>query len=206
MSIQDISAAPIKEPVSAYRFTVEQYHEMIEAGILGENDRIELIEGNVLQMSPKGPRHVFAVQELLAKLAPLLPVGWHARCQDPLTLSDSEPEPDIAVVRGARNDYATRHPGPEDSGLVIEVADASVELDRTIKQRVYAAAGIPTYLLINLAQRQAEIFTQPQGATAGRPASYLSQRIVNEQGFVEILLAGQRLGEIRVGDLMPPAV
>jgi Uma2 family endonuclease len=204
MSIQDTSAAPIKEPVSAYRFTVEQYHEMVEAGILGENDRIELIEGNVLQMSPKGPRHVFAVQELLSRLAPLLPAGWHARCQDPLTLSDSEPEPDIAVVRGARNDYVSRHPGLKDTGLVIEVADASVELDRTIKQRIYAAAGIPTYLLINLAQRQAEIFTQPQDAAARRPASYRTQRLVNEHGFVETLLAGQCLGEIRVSHLMPP--
>jgi Uma2 family endonuclease len=149
---------------------------------------------------------VFAVQELLARLAPLLPAGWHARCQDPLTFSDSELEPDIAVVRGARNDYVSRHPGPEDTGLVIEVADASAGLDRTIKQRVYAAAGIPIYLLINLAQPQAEVFTQRQDATAGRPASYRSQRLANEQGIVEIPLAGQRLGEIRVGDVMPPAV
>ncbi|HXT59594.1 MAG TPA: Uma2 family endonuclease, partial [Pirellulales bacterium] len=110
MSIQDLPAAPHDESpafgVSPYRFTVGQYHEMIEAGILGENDRIELLEGGILQMSPKGPRHVFAVQEALAKLSPLLPAGWHVRCQDPLTLADSEPEPDIAVVRGSRRDYA----------------------------------------------------------------------------------------------------
>lgn len=75
---------------SAYHFSVAQYHEMIAAGILGEGERIELLEGGVLQMSPKGPRHVFAVQALLARLTPMLPAGWHARCQDPITLLDSE--------------------------------------------------------------------------------------------------------------------
>ena len=209
MSIQDLSAAAHDESpafgVSQYRFTVGQYHEMIETGILGENDRIELLEGGILQMSPKGPRHVFVVQELFAQLSLLLPSGWHMRCQDPLTLADSEPEPDIAIVRGSRQDYAGRHPGPSDTGLVIEVADSSAELDRTVKQRVYAAAGIPVYLLVNLAERKVEAFSRPQPAMAQQSASYQTRQILDDQAVVEIELAGRRLGEIRVGDLMPPA-
>src|SRR6185437_2822755 len=144
------------------------------------------------------------VQEALAKLSPLLPAGWHVRCQDPLTLADSEPEPDIAVVRGSRRDYAGRHPGPSETGLVIEVADSSAELDRTLKQRVYAAAGIPVYMLVNLAARNVEAFFEPARATDQQPASYQTREVFDDQAAVEIELAGQRLGEIRVGDLMPP--
>ncbi|HUY91490.1 MAG TPA: Uma2 family endonuclease, partial [Pirellulales bacterium] len=144
-----------------YRFTVDQYHEMIDAGILGENERIELLEGGILHMSPRGPRHVFAVQELAARLAPLLPADWHLRSQDPLTLAESEPEPDLAIVRGARRAYAARHPVAGEVGLVVEVADSSLEFDRSVKQRIYAAAGIPEYWIVNLDQRSIEVYREP---------------------------------------------
>ena len=186
-----------------YRFTVEQYHEMIEAGILGENDRIELLEGGVLHISPKGPRHVFVVQELSARLAPLLPADWHFRAQDPLTLADSEPEPDLAIVRGSRRDYAARHPSAGEVGLVIEVAESSLELDRGVKQRIYAAAGVPVYWLVSLQARNVEVFSQPQPPSGHNPASYQAHRVIDAQGAVGLELAGKQLGEIRVGDLMP---
>ncbi len=187
-----------------YRFTVEQYHEMIDAGILGENDRIELLEGGVLRMSPKGPRHVFVVQELSARLAPLLPADWHLRAQDPLTLADSEPEPDLAIVRGSRRDYAARHPSAGEVGLVIEVADASLELDRGVKQRIYAAAGVPGYWLVSLQAGNIEVFSQPQPPSGQIPASYQAHRVIDAQGAVAFELAGKQLGEIRVGEIMPP--
>lgn len=190
---------------SPYRFTVEQYHAMIDTGILGENDRIELLEGGILRMSPKGPRHVFTVQELSARLAPLLPADWHLRAQDPLTLADSEPEPDLAIVRGSRRDYAARHPGAGEIGLVIEVADGWLELDRGVKQRVCAAAGIPVYWLVNLAARNVEVFSLPSTGDEETPASYQSRRVFDDPSAIEIDLDGQRLGEIRVGDLMPAA-
>lgn len=208
MSIHEPPAASIAPPlecgVSPYRFTVDQYHEMIDAGILGENDRIELLEGGILYMSPKGPRHVFAVQELSARLTPLLPADWHLRIQDPLTLAESEPEPDLAIVRGSRRDYAARHPEVGEVGLVIEVADSSLELDRTVKQRVYAVAEIPVYWLVNLAMRSIEVFSQPQPASRQNPASYQARRVIDSQGALVLELAGQQLGQIRVADLMPP--
>ena len=189
---------------SLYRFTVAQYHELIDAGILGENDRIELLEGDILHMSPKGPRHVFAVQELSARLAPLLPADWRLRVQDPLTLAESEPEPDLTIVRGSRRDYSARHPGAGEVGVVIEVVDTSLELDRGVKQRVYAAAGIPVYWLVNLAARNVEVFSLPSSIDEQTPASYQSRRVLEDQGAIEIELAGQRLGEIRIADLLPP--
>lgn len=207
ISIRCVGEEPSKTCIagSPYRFTVSQYHEMINAGILGENDRIELLEGGILHMSPKGPRHVFTVQELSARLSPLLPADWHLRSRDPLMLVGSEPEPDLAIVRGSRRDYATRHPCPGEIGLVIEVADSSLELDRGVKQRIYAAAGIPLYWLINLAARNVEVFSLPSSGDEQTPASYQSCREFDDQGAIEIELAGKQLGEIRVGDLMPAA-
>lgn len=184
-----------------YRFTVEQFHQMIDGGILGEDDRIELLEGGVLQMSPKGPRHVFVVQELSARLATLLPADWHLRAQDPLTLADSEPEPDLAIVR----DYAARHPSAGEVGLVIEVADASLELDRGVKQRIYATAGIPLYWLVSLQTLNIEVFSQPLPPSGLNPASYQAHRVIDAQGAIAFELAGKELGEIRVGDLLPAA-
>lgn len=177
---------------------------MIDAGILGENDRIELLEGGILHMSPKGPRHVFTVQELSARLAPLLPADWHLRVQDPLTLAESEPEPDLAIVRGSRRDYAARHPGAGEVGLVIEVADSSLELDRSVKQRVYAAAGVPVYWLVNLAARNFEVFSLPTTGNEQTPAGYKSRRVFDDQSAVEFELAGRALGAFRAADLLPP--
>jgi len=187
-----------------YRFTVEQYHEMIDAGILGENDRIEFLEGGILHMSPRGPRHVFAVQELSARLASLLPTDWHLHVQDPLTLAESEPEPDLAIVRGSRRDYVARHPGAGEIGLVIEVADSSLEMDRSVKQRIYAAAGIPVHWLVGLQKRNVEVLTQPLPPSGEHPAGYQAHRVIDAQGTVAFELAGQQLGQIRVADLMPP--
>lgn len=206
LSIRSIGEEPSQTFVagSPYRFTVEQYHEMINGGILGENDRIELLEGGILHMSPKGPRHVFTVQELSARLAPLLPADWHLRVQDPLTLAESEPEPGLVIVRGSRRDYAARHPGAGEVGLVIEVADASLELDRSVKQRIYAAAGIPVYWLVNLRACNVEVFSQPQLPSGHNPPSYQAHCIIDAQGAVAFELAGQHLGQIRVADLLPP--
>ena len=188
-----------------YRFTVEQYHEMIDAGILGENDRIEFLEGGILHMSPKGPRHVFAVQELAARLAPLLPADWHLRTQDPLTLADSEPEPDLAIVRGARRDYAARHPGAAEVGLVIEVADSSLEFDRSVKLRIYAAAGIAVYWVVNLDQQSIEVYRELAPVTGGARAAYSARQQFGAADAVSVCIAGREIGKIAVAEIVPKA-
>jgi Uma2 family endonuclease len=183
-----------------HRFTVEQYHRMLAAGVLTPDDRVQLLEGELIRMSPKGPLHVFAVVEAADRITALLPAGWHVRRQDPITLADSEPEPDIVVARGGPRRYRKRHPRSDEIALVVEVADTTLLLDRQCKAPIYAAAGIPEYWILNLADRRVEIYTKPEPASARRPARYSKRRDVDENGVLELVLAGQKLGKLRVSE------
>lgn len=160
--------------------TVDQYHLMIDSGILHDGAPIELIDGLLVRKdrSARGenlmthnPRHAFAIARLMRLLNGFAEAArGHLRIQLPVTLNSiSAPEPDIAVVRGSEEDYTDRHPGPADLWLVIEVADSSVSTDRTTKQRLYATAGIPLYWLINVPESQVEVYEQPD-ATSGKYA------------------------------------
>src|SRR5436189_65444 len=108
------------------RFTVAEYHKLIEIGLLTENDRIELVEGYLVNKMPQNAPHGGGVKALVRKLPTILPAGWELSVQSPVTLSDGEPEPDGAVVRTDPGNYFRRHPGPADIGIVIEVADTSL--------------------------------------------------------------------------------
>src|SRR6266699_2669605 len=120
------------------RFSVARYQRMIEAGILTPEDKVELLENYVVLKMPRNPRHDSTIQRMLEKLFPRRPAGWSLRVQSAVTLPDSQPEPDFAFVRGSAADYETRHPGPGDVGLVIEVADSSLLRDQQDKTRIYA--------------------------------------------------------------------
>jgi Uma2 family endonuclease len=138
-------------PTATRRFTVEEYHRMAEAGILTEDDRVELVRGEVVEMEPIGSRHAACVSRLNALFSPL-----HGQCvvavQNPVRLDEqSEPEPDVALLRPDPDFYARRHPGPEDVLLAVEVAETSAEYDREVKLPLYAAAGVPEAWLVDLA-------------------------------------------------------
>jgi Uma2 family endonuclease len=130
----------------------------------------------------------------------LFPPGWQVRSQEPITLGDSEPEPDLAVVRGDLGEYEHSHPSPRDVALVVEVADVSIDRDRSIKQRAYARAGIPVYWIVNLQERQVEVYTDPGGP--GEAPDY--RRHENYAGS-EVLLTieGRDIGRIPMGALLP---
>lgn len=146
---QPISALPTESfGVSIdclWRCSVEQYHAMIQAGILTTEDRVELLEGWVVTKMPKNPRHSVVTHLVREALARVLPADWRARTQEPMTTLDSEPEPDVLIARGGPRHYMDRHPGPHDVTLVVEVADSSLPRDRALKKRFYAAAGVPVY-------------------------------------------------------------
>ena len=182
-------------------FSVEEYHQMIRAGILDENDNVELIEGYVVNKMSRNPPHDTAIRILSKHLERLLPPGWDYRAQSAITLSDSEPEPDLAVVRGDERTYSNRHPGPADLGLVVEVSDTSLAFDQNDKVRIYARAGIETYWIINLVDRQVEVYTQPTGPTA-LPA-YARRDDVPLGGSVSLLLDGVVIAALAVRDLLP---
>jgi Uma2 family endonuclease len=133
-----------------------------EAGILSEDDRVELIEGELVEMTPIGSRHAACVKRLNQLLSQQ--VGQHAlvSVQDPIRLGErSEPEPDLAVLRPRADFYASAHPGAEDALLIVEVAEASLDYDRAVKLPLYARFGIPEVWLVDLVGERIEVYRHP---------------------------------------------
>jgi Uma2 family endonuclease len=181
-------------------FTIAEYHRLIEVGVLGEDDPIELLEGWIVFKMTRNPPHDVAVALASKLLVRLLPDGWHVRPQAAITTDDSEPEPDLAVVRGDERLYRTRHPGPTDILVVIEVSDTSLNRDRVEKARVYARAAVSTYWIVNLIDGHIEVYTDPSGP--GATPSYRSRVNYTPGQSVPLEVGGQRF-EVRVRDLLP---
>lgn len=184
-----------------YRLSVDQYHAMARAGILTENDNIELIEGWLVRKMTKYPPHAISTVLVREALHSILPDGWFVNSQDPITTGDSEPEPDGFVVRGSVRDYRDGPPGPRDLALVVEVADTSLAFDRGTKKRLYARARIITYWIVNLNQRQIEVYTRPTGT--GRRADYRERRDYAEGDRVPLIVNEVAVAELSVADLLP---
>ena len=145
------------------QFNVTEYNRMAETGILSEDDRVELIEGEIVEMSPIGSRHAACVRRLDALFNRRLGGMVQVSAQNPILLDDySEPEPDIALLKPRSDFYAEAHPLPSEVLLVVEVADTSVEYDRQVKAPLYARAGIPEMWLVNLPEEMILVYTQPE--------------------------------------------
>jgi len=184
-----------------WRFSVDQYHAMIQAGILTEDDPVELLEGWLITKRSKTPRHSVVTQLLRETLARLLSSGWHVDSHEPLTTADSEPEPDVTIVRGETRQYLDRHPGPQDVALVVEVADSSLQRDRSLKKRLYAAARIPVYWIVNLLANQIEVYSEPSGPH--EQPDYQQQQIYGLADTVPVVIEGSEVGRLLVQDLLP---
>ncbi|WP_448381042.1 Uma2 family endonuclease [Gloeomargarita sp.] len=143
-----------------HRFSVAQYHRMIEAGIFAPDERLELIHGELVTMSPINCRHAAGVNRLNVILGRRLNQRALHIIQNPITLADSEPQPDVAIVRWRDDFYLAGHPTPPDIYWIIEVADTSIAYDRDIKVPLYLAAGIPEVWLINLDADCLEVYRQ----------------------------------------------
>ncbi len=183
------------------RFTVAEYHKFLELGLLTEDDNLELIEGYLVHKMSRNPPHDGTLKKVEKRLSRLLPAGWEIRIQCAVTLPDSEPEPDLAVVREDPAEYMTRHPGPRDVGLVVEVADSTLPGDRSDKARIYARAGIVCYWIVNLNERQVEVYTAPSGPAA---EPEYGQRVDHRAGdLVSFVLDGTAVGTIAAQELLP---
>ena len=144
--------------------TVVDYHRMGEAGILSEADRVELIEGELVAMSPVGSRHAGTVNRLTRLLVIAVGSIGLVSVQNPVRLDDrTEPEPDVAVLRPRADDYIEATPGPEDVLLVIEVADSTLAYDRTVKAPLYATHGLAEFWIVDLTGRAIEVHCKPEG-------------------------------------------
>jgi Uma2 family endonuclease len=186
---------------SIARFSVAKYQRMIESGALDKNDKVELLEGYVVLKMPRNPKHDSTIQRSQKRLLRIFPPGWDLRCQLAVTLADSQPEPDFAIVRGDETWYENRRPGPGDIGLLVEVADSSLLRDIADKARIYARAGIPCYWVINLVDWAIEVYTQPSGPTAA--PSYASHVTVRPPDAISLALDGAPVVAIPAADLLP---
>jgi Uma2 family endonuclease len=143
-------------------FTVEEYQRMGEAGILAEDERVELIEGEIVRMSPIGKDHAACVKRIIALFSPHIGRALILGVQDPIDIgAHSELQPDISVLRPRADFYKRGHPGPADILLLMEVSDATLKNDRAVKLPLYAQAGIPEVWVINLPNDLIEVYTQP---------------------------------------------
>ncbi|MEG4270928.1 MULTISPECIES: Uma2 family endonuclease [unclassified Microcoleus] len=183
------------------RLSIEQYHAIIQAGILTDDDSVELLEGWLVFKMPKNPPHRVTTRLVRTALENILPPGWYVDSQEPITLSNSEPEPDIVVVRGDTRQYLDRHPGAEDIALIIEVSDTTLQRDRTVKKQIYARAGIAIYWIVNLVEGLVEVYSQPI-AEVEQP-DYSQRLEFGRSAVVPIIIEGIEIGAIAVDSLLP---
>jgi Uma2 family endonuclease len=176
------------------RFTLDEYHRLIDSGFFAENEGIELIRGEIIEKIAKGTAHSFCCTRLINELAKILSGQAILRCQDPILLSsNSEPEPDFAIARIRDDNYLSSHPTPQDVLLLIEIADSSINYDRTIKLSLYAEAGIEHYWIFNLPDRQLETYSHPyqkinDGCDYSQKLIFLSDRTVSLPNFYNLNL------------------
>jgi Uma2 family endonuclease len=173
------------------KWSVDDYHCMVEAGILRDR-RVELLAGEIVEMSPETPIHYTTAKRGAKYLEELLSGKADVRFNGPITLSDSEPEPDIAIVRLPESSYSDRHPAPEDIFWLVEVAKTSLKKDLDIKTAIYATAGIQEYWVLDLSAKQIIVFRNPQNG------KYVEERTIEEGAiaplaFPDILVSVNRL-------------
>lgn len=157
-------AAPLYSIPRPHCYTVAEYHRMGESGIFLPDARVELIDGEIIDMTPIGSRHAGIVKRLIRVFSRAVGDGAIVAAQDPISLGDfSEPQPDLALLRFREDFYARSHPRPEEILLVVEVSDATLQYDREVKLPLYARAGIPEAWLVDVDAGALEIHRRPSG-------------------------------------------
>ncbi len=193
----DAQPQPQQQVPELRLFTVEEYDRMIETGILGEDERVELLEGRIVKMSPKGIPHAAINDHIGRYFIKHFDERVVVRTQNPIRLSDnSEPEPDIVLAAPNPKRYFDRHPAPSDILLLVEIADSTLSVDRNYKSRLYAAAGIIQYCIVNVQTNELEDYRDPS------PDGYRSKQTYGaEQGFNLVAFPEVTVG---VRELPPP--
>ncbi|MDF0672865.1 MAG: Uma2 family endonuclease [Nitrospira sp.] len=181
------------------RWTRREYDRMAEVGIFSQDDRVQLIEGDILTMTPQNSPHASAIGKTERALERLFGSNVWVRVQMPLIVDpDSEPEPDLAVVPGTPDDYRDEH--PRSALLVVEVSDTTISLDRDRKRAIYARASIPDYWIVNLAERCLEVYRDPV-AVPGQASVYRSSQQLTLSDSIAPLAATTTT--VAVADLLP---
>lgn len=198
-----------KMDAAMFTLTGDRYDQWVRDGVLTEDDKVELLEGHLVLKMPINPPHDNAVSVLTTRLIRLNLAGWMVRSQNTAKLTESRPEPDVALARGDERTFANRHPEPADFGLVVEVSDSSLARDEQDKTRIYARDLIPVYWVVNLVDRRVEVFTDPTGPdpAAGSPGGdephYRARQDHPAGTAVPVVLDGATVGSVAVDELLP---
>jgi Uma2 family endonuclease len=192
------SAVMPEEPVVP--LTLDAYHSLVQSGKLSNDDTVEFLEGWLVPKMTKGPRHAAVKRRLLRLLASIVQAPYFVDAQEAMSVADSEPEPDIYVVRGPESLFNNRHPGPGEIEIVVEISDTTLHRDRGTKRRVYARAGVPTYWIVNLVDDCIEVYTLPSGPTDKPVFGGQATFIVGDQ--IPLCIEGGEVGKIAVADIL----
>ncbi|MFN4259724.1 MAG: Uma2 family endonuclease [Gemmataceae bacterium] len=192
----------VPEAGNVYRLTVEQYVHMVERGVLGPEDHVELLEGWLVHKMSRNPPRDSTLARLNRLLVRSVPDEWVIGNQSALLLARSVPEPDFAIVRGPLKRYDQQHPRSAAVALLIEVADSSRLTDRRQKGVWYAEAKIPEFWLVNLVEQIVEVYTQPRG---GKSPTFRQRRDFRREEEVPLVLGGEEVARLAVSNICPVA-
>jgi Uma2 family endonuclease len=196
MSTAHTQTLPAPTGPVTFRWTRDDYYNAAAAGLFNGR-HVQLLEGEVVEMAPQGQPHVIAVSYALDALRPAFPYGYWVRAQAPLRVGEaSDPEPDLSVVIGSPSDYPIDPPAT--AVLIIEVSDSTLQLDRRRKARIYAAANISDYWILNLVDRRLEVLRSP---TTGPAPAYAAPLILSERDSISPLAAPH--ASIAIARLLP---
>ena len=191
----------VSEPLALRRFSQSEYYRMIDVGVLRSGAPLELLEGWIVRKMTLNPPHNVVAGLAYEAISAVLPSGWHCRAGATVSTDTSEPEPDVSIIRGARRDFMTRHPGPTDTALAVEAADSSVRIDRRWKFVLYSRNAIPIYWIVNIPDNRLEVYTDPTGP-APNP-EYRQRQDFGPEAEVPLILDGIEVARILVRDLLP---
>lgn len=191
---------PAIPPLPVRRFTVAEYHKLGEIGVLTPSDRVELLHGWIVPKMTLNPPHAYAVTALMKAMLALGGPAAVVRVQQPISTTDSEPEPDVVLATGANADYKKRHPAPGECVMLAEVADSSLREDQTTKLALYAGAKVAVYWIVNLVDGRVEVYTQPKG---GKNPAYKLRTDYGPGDAVPVVIGTAQVGTIAVTDLLP---
>ncbi len=194
-----LTKAEVNGAPKLYEMTVEKYHQLIEAGIFSENDKVELIEGRIVEMSPKGVLHATAMTRINRCMIRCFDEKAVIRIQDPILLNDkSEPEPDLVLAQLPDVRYMLHPPKPEDIYLVMEVSDSTLAYDRKELAPWLAQNGVLQFCLLNIRGRELEDYREPSVDGYRAKRTYSEEESFSLSAFPDIL--------IKVSDLLPPVM
>lgn len=195
-----VESVPLDATDGLWRFSVDNYHQMLEHGILWEGAPVELLDGLLVQKMPTSTDHATVARLVAALLRQVVPAGWFVDEDKPMTIQPrSEPEPDTSVIRGRIRDYLRRHPSPTDTALVVEVSYSSYARDRGEKWAIYARDGVPVYWIVNLeaAPARLEVYSLPVDG------EYTQAATLTAADRADVVLDGVVVGSVAVAELLP---